>query len=152
MNNENETAAPEVLPPMATPPQMLAQWLRRRVEWEDQLAHTVRNNPMEALAALLIGSAVLFHAVESRVNPKVRTFWDALYFISTCASVGYSDIFARTETGKAIASLVMTMGPALCAEVFDRPEPQPAPTQQPELQAVIERLDAILAELRQLRQ
>ncbi|MCS6860822.1 MAG: potassium channel family protein, partial [Abditibacteriales bacterium] len=142
---------PELLPPLVSPPEMLAAWLRRRRAWEDKVADVVEQNPLETLAALLIGSSVLFFVVESSVNPRVKTFWDALYYISTCASVGYADIFARTDVGKAISSLVMTFGPALCAQVFDRPTPQRAPIPSSELQAVIERLDAILAELRQLR-
>jgi hypothetical protein len=36
-------------------------------------------------------------------------------------SVGYADIFPKTEAGKAIASTLMTYGPALAARVFDVP-------------------------------
>lgn len=152
MNEENGGINPELLPPLVSPPEMLAAWLRKRGAWEGKAIDAVKQNPLESLATLLIGSAVIFLAVESPVNPRVKTFWDALYYISTCASVGYSDIFARTNTGKAISSLVMMFGPALTAQVFERPEQQPAPAQPPEWQAVIERLDAILAELQQLQQ
>jgi hypothetical protein len=151
MNEENGGINPELLPPLVSPPEMLAAWLRQRGAWESKAIDAVKQNPLESLATLLIGSSVLFLAVESPVNPKVKTFWDALYYISTCASVGYSDIFARTEAGKAISSLVMTFGPALCAQVFDRPaDQQPAPAPPPAWQAIIERLDALLAELRKM--
>ncbi len=37
------------------------------------------------------------------MNPKVKRFEDALVFCTTCMSVGYSDIFAKTPTGKAVS-------------------------------------------------
>ncbi len=48
----------------------------------------------------------------------MKTFGDALVFVTTNMSVGYSDIFARTEAGKYIASAVMTVGPSMLAQLF----------------------------------
>jgi hypothetical protein len=48
---------------------------------------------------------------------------DAFYYISTCASVGYADIFAVTQAGRAIAALVMIIGPALTTNSLNRPKP-----------------------------
>ena len=45
---------------------------------------------------------LLFYAAEKDVNPKVRTIWDASIYVTTCLSVGYADIFARTPVGKLI--------------------------------------------------
>jgi hypothetical protein len=70
---------------------------------------------------VLGGAALAFYQAEKGVNPKIETFTDAFYYISTCASVGYADIFAQTQTGKAIASFVMIIGPALAAKSLDRP-------------------------------
>ncbi|NUP99997.1 MAG: two pore domain potassium channel family protein [Armatimonadetes bacterium] len=132
---------------LSTPPELLAEWWRQRQAWEDKLSELAKGNPMEALGALLVGGSLLFLAAERAVNPKVNSFWDALYFISTCASVGYADIVARTDMGKAVAAVVMTFGPALCAQVLDRPgNSQPAPGLQP----VVDKLEAILSELRKL--
>jgi len=78
-------------------------------------------NPMDAAFAVLGTAAWAFYQAENGVNPKINSYVDAYYYISTCASVGYADIFAVTQTGKAIAALVMTLGPALAAKALDRP-------------------------------
>jgi hypothetical protein len=137
--------------PLPSPLDTLADLLRKRQEWEDRFAEAVVRNPLESLTGLLLAGSAVFYAAEVGVNPKIRSFWDALYYITTCASVGYADIFAKTDVGKAVSSLVFTFGPALCAKVFDRPA-APPPTFQPALQAVTDKLDAILVELRALRQ
>jgi hypothetical protein len=129
---------------------MLARLNERKNAWEDRLAERVRHNPLDILVSLLLGSSLVFYLAELGQNPKVRTIWDALAFITTCASVGYVDIFAQTSTGKAVASLVMTFGPALCAQVFERPGEEPAREASQDL--MIERLDAILAELKTIGQ
>ena len=41
--------------------------------------------------------------------------------LGTTASVGYSDILAKTEAGKVIGSALMAYGPALAAHVFHPP-------------------------------
>ncbi len=139
----NATAAP--VPP---PFEALAKLFANRREWEDRFATTIMGNPLESLAGLMLGGSVLFYTAEVGVNPKIRNFWDALYYITTCASVGYADIFAKTDYGKVISSVVCTFGPSLCARVFDRP----ALSAPPAAGAVLEKLDAILNELRRSRE
>ena len=73
-----------------------------------------------ALAAVIVG-AYLFYEAEKGENPKVNTYADALVFVSTCLSVGYSDIFARTEAGKVIATALMTFGPPIAANSLGAP-------------------------------
>ncbi len=73
---------------------------------------------------------------------------DALYYISTCLSVGYADIFAQTQSGKLIATLTMTIGPALTSNALDPPG-RAAPASARGQELMLERLDAILEELRQ---
>jgi hypothetical protein len=70
----------------------------------------------------LAASSAAFYAAEKDQNPRIKTYIDAFYYISTCASVGYADIFAATQTGRAIAALVMIVGPALAARSLDRPK------------------------------
>jgi hypothetical protein len=55
------------------------------------------------------------------VNPKVRTYGDALVYCSTSMSVGYHDIFPKSEVGKLVATFLMTVGPALAARALDAP-------------------------------
>jgi hypothetical protein len=77
------------------------------------------DEPFTKLLALVgIGAAVFFKAEAGR-NPKVNTIWDAFVYVSTCASVGYGDIFAQTPLGKAVGTFVMTVGPAMANAAFD---------------------------------
>jgi len=80
-------------------------------------------DPLESVVTVVLGGAYLFYLAEKGKNPKVRSFYDALLFISTCLSVGYADVFATTNAGKAIASFVMTVGPSLSARALDAPAP-----------------------------
>lgn len=121
--------------------------LNKRGELEAGLAEWLTGRPLESLGGFLLSASAAFYLAERGVNPKIRTFVDALYYISTCLSVGYADIFAQTQTGKLIATLAMTVGPALTGNALDPPgraEPASAQGQQ----MMLERLDAILAELR----
>jgi hypothetical protein len=87
-------------------------------QWLDQ----VEGNPLEAALEFLTVASLAFYAAEKDENPKIKTYIDAFYYISTCASVGYADIFAVTQTGRAVASLVMIVGPALAARSLERPQ------------------------------
>jgi voltage-gated potassium channel len=111
-------------------------------------------DPMDALASVVGSGTVLFYLAEKGKNPKCENIWDALNFITTCLSVGYDDVYAKTSAGKAIAAFVMTVGPALADRAFDPPraeteraEAEAAATQR----AVVERLDAILQALQSAR-
>jgi voltage-gated potassium channel len=126
--------------------------------WKRALKTSVTTNPFDALVVTVVGGSFLFFLAERGKNPKVRTYVDALLFISTCLSVGYADVFAVTQAGKAIASAVMTFGPAMSGAIFDEArgtgtgEPVAA---APELLAIqrtiVDKLDAILGELRASR-
>ncbi len=84
-------------------------------------------DPVDTLATVVLGGSYLFYLAEKGKNPKVASFYDALLFISTCLSVGYADVFAKTDAGKAIASFVMTFGPALSARALDSPAAETPP-------------------------
>lgn len=118
------------------------------------LREAVSSDPFDATVATVLGGSFLFYLAEKGKNPKIETYWDALVFISTCLSVGYADIFAKTPAGKAIASAIMTVGPAMSGALFDAPagEAQRAADPTPELvrvqHAIVDKLDAILVELR----
>jgi hypothetical protein len=76
----------------------------------------------EELADFVSAAAVLFLCAEEGHNPSVRTYWDALHYVSTSLSVGYANIFPVTQAGKAIGALVQMVGPALSAKALDPPE------------------------------
>ena len=120
------------------------------------LREAVTKDPFDATMVTVFGGAFLFYAAEKGHNPKVASYWDALVFISTCLSVGYADVFARTPAGKAIASAVMTLGPAMSGAIFDAEAAPVAREDATEkllaVQSVIaEKLEAILSELRAQR-
>jgi hypothetical protein len=106
-------------------------------------------DPLDSLLVTVVGGSYLFWLAEKDHNPKCTTLWDALVFITTSLSVGYDDVFARTPSGKAIASFVMTFGPALSAQALDPPAAErPEPTSLEVQKQILERLDAILGALR----
>jgi voltage-gated potassium channel len=120
------------------------------------LRGAIASDPFDATVVTVLGGSFLFYLAERGENPKVTSYWDALVFISTCLSVGYADIFAKTPAGKAIAAAVMTVGPAMSGAILDPPagggEAANEATASAEVVAVqrtiVEKLEAILVELR----
>ena len=105
-------------------------------------------DPMGTLASTVAAATLAFYLAERGKNPKVRRLSDALVFVSTSLSVGYSDIFARTTGGKAIASLLMTVGPALSARALEEPgkdarDEDEARALRGDLRALVSRLDGL---------
>jgi len=90
----------------------------------------------EELTQFVCTAAALFYCAEEKENPAVRTYFDALHYVSTSLSVGYANIFPVTQAGKAIGAVVQMLGPALSAKALDRDEP--------------DKLDAVLVELRKI--
>lgn len=101
--------------------QRLFQVAQKKDSLELAFVEWAGRNPMDAAFVFLGAAAAAFYQAEKDENPKVQTYTDAFYYIATSASVGYADIFAVTQTGKAIAALVMIVGPSLAARVLDRP-------------------------------
>ncbi len=126
----------------------LQKYLVQSRKIEDRFIELMSKNPLEALLLFLIGGSVIFYNAERRINPKVKTFWDAFYFVSTCASVGYVDVFAQTQAGKIISGALNTFGPSLTARLLHRSRTE-VPVNAD--QAILEKLDAILNELRMQR-
>ena len=84
-------------------------------DWAEKLAQ----NPTENTAYVVAASSILFYLVERGYNPKINDVWDAAIYCSTCLSVGYGDIFARTPLGKLIGTTLMSIGPALSGATLD---------------------------------
>lgn len=117
--------------------------------WKQGFREVVQRDPIDTLLVSVLGGAYLFWIAERDVNPKCKTFWDAAVFVSTSLSVGYDSKFAVTEAGKALATFLMTFGPAVAAAALNPPATKSAePNESVELQkAILERLDHILAAL-----
>jgi hypothetical protein len=111
----------------------------------DDLAAGLRNRPAVNTAAIVAATSALFYAVERDHNPKVNDIFDASIYCSTCLSVGYGDIFAKTPLGKIIGTTLMTVGPALSGAMLDGKKADDNPLQQQiltTLQAILQRLPA----------
>lgn len=106
----------------------------------DEWAARLKGTPCTNSIAVVVLSAIAFLKAEKGHNPKVNDFYDALVYTSTCISVGYSDIFARTPAGKVIGSALMTLGPALAAKSLDGPAPKPADTTQADILATLKQI------------
>jgi hypothetical protein len=110
----------------------------------DSLAGRLTEQPARNCAALVAVSAAIFYAAERDYNPKVNDIWDAFVYCSTCLSVGYGDIFAKTPIGKLLGSTLMTVGPALSGAALDAVSAKNQETLQAETLAT---LKAILAKI-----
>jgi len=91
---------------------------------------------IEELTDFVCAAAVLFLCAEEGHNPSVRTYWDALHYVSTSLSVGYANIFPVTQAGRAIGAVVQMVGPALSARALEGNAP--------------DKMDEVLAELRKV--
>jgi len=87
----------------------------------DDWAVKLAGSPARNTAALVALSSLLFYAAERDHNPKVNDVFDAGIYCSTCLSVGYGDIFARTPFGKLLGTILMTIGPSLSGAALDGP-------------------------------
>ncbi len=103
-------------------------------------------DPVGSMAGTVAIGALLFYRAEKGHNPKVKTYYDALVYVSTNLSVGFSDIFAVTPMGKTIGTLLMTYGPAMATRALDEPK-DPNAVPDATNRDVVERLDKILAAL-----
>jgi hypothetical protein len=106
----------------------------------DRWAARLGESPCRNTAAMVGLSTVLFYLLEKNRNPKVNDIWDAMVYCSTCISVGYGDIFAKTPLGKLLGSALMTIGPAMASRTLEGTESERRDAVQ----------DQVLATLRQI--
>lgn len=110
------------------------------------IRETSREDPADAVIWTTLVAAQLFYQAEVGHNPKVRNINDALVYVSTNLSVGYCDIFAMTDRGKQIATLLMMFGPAIAAKALDAPAADQRAAdfaEQEKHEALLGRLDRI---------
>jgi Ion channel len=106
----------------------------------DRWAARLSDKPCSNTVTLVGLAAVLFYVLEKNRNPKVNDIGDALVYCSTCLSVGYGDIFARTPLGKVLGSALMTIGPALAAKTLDGPATERQDAAQQEILATLKQI------------
>ncbi len=101
--------------------QHVRAWLATKDGVERQVLAWLERNPLDAAFEFLAGASLAFYLAEKEVNPRVKSYIDAFYYIATCASVGYADLFAASQAGRAVAALVMIVGPSITARATNRP-------------------------------
>jgi len=99
-------------------------------------------DPTGTMLATVLVSSWLFYRAERGHNPKVKTLHDALVYVTSSLSGGYTEIFARTSTGKTIGSMLLTFGPGMAAGLFD--ERGAGTRNDAGAKAIVERLDRIV--------
>jgi voltage-gated potassium channel len=123
-------------------------------EWRTRFLDLAADRPLETLVSVVAGSAWVFYLAEKDANEGIDTYDDAFYYISTCLSVGYANVYPVTQIGKFVAAVVMMIGPSLSSWVVEgRLVQRQAATAPPPLTfgPVVEKLDAILDEMRAQR-
>ncbi len=96
--------------------------LGQKDEYEKRFLDWVNTNPLDANIEFLGLASWAFYQAEKDVNPKIKTYVDAFYYISTCASVGFADMFAATQAGRTIAAIVLMIGPSLTGRALNYPQ------------------------------
>jgi hypothetical protein len=124
----------------------LASYLPAGLDLDAVLARLTDHPGRNTVAAVAMG-ALLFYTAEKGRNPKVNDLFDAAVYCSTCLSVGYGDIFARTPLGKIIGTTLMTIGPALSNAALDGPAQVRHDAGQATQQEILEVLKQVLARL-----
>jgi hypothetical protein len=122
---------------------------------KEALRRRFAGDPLGVTVGTVLTASALFFKAEHGHNPRVRSFYDALVYVSTNISVGYCDIFAVTPLGKLIGSALMTIGPAMATRALDAPvasapnAPSAASAAESDAtaRAILERLDRIVAAL-----
>lgn len=129
-------------------------------QWLSSLQQVARErqaqNPMQSVLLTVLAGSAAFYAAERGHNPKIKTFYDALVYVATNLSVGYSDIFACTDAGKTIGAALMAYGPALASRAFDPPREaerreQERARSEATLRDIADKLERILVELQSSR-
>jgi hypothetical protein len=135
------------------------------LRWKNRLQDIAVDNPLETLFVLVSGGAAVFYLAEKAVNERVNSYADALHYVATCLCVGYANLFPETQTGKLVAAIVMSLGPSLAAWVLEGRLTARERDIDPSFRSarriaergpgdsqVVERLEAILQELRRQRE
>ena len=132
----------------------LSQLLGSVRQYEATGKELLNRNPLESLLALVVGGAAVYYVAERGRSSRMNTYWDALEYVSTCASVGYSNIFPETPLGKLVASALFLVGPTLTGQAL-QPAKSATTSDSPhsishETAELAGKLDAILLELKRI--
>jgi hypothetical protein len=115
-------------------------------ELKDWLRGHADRDPIDTVVSTALVGGILFYLAERNDNPGIATPLDGVLYIATSLSVGYALTHPRTELGKAIASLVQTVGPSMAARALDPPRAQAEAEREESLalqRSILAKLEAI---------
>lgn len=85
------------------------------------LREWAKEDPIDALAAVVLGGGFAFYLAEKDTNPGCKSPLDGILYMSTALSVGYDNLFPTTPAGHALAVFAQTFGPSLAANALEEP-------------------------------
>ncbi len=88
---------------------------------KDKLRAWAKEDPIDALATVVIGGGFAFYLAEKDSNPGCTSPLDGILYMSTALSVGYDNLFPTTPAGHVLATFAQTFGPSLAANAFEDP-------------------------------
>ena len=88
---------------------------------KDKVRAWAKEDPIDALAAVVVGGGLAFYLAERDSNPACKNPWDGILYMSTALSVGYDNLFPTTTAGHALAIFAQTFGPSLAANALEPP-------------------------------
>lgn len=88
---------------------------------KEGLREWAKNDPMDAILAVVLGGGFAFYLAEKDTNPGCKSPWDGILYMSTALSVGYDNLFPTTTAGHALATFAQTFGPSLAANALEEP-------------------------------
>jgi hypothetical protein len=80
-----------------------------------------QNDPFDTLLTVVFGGGVALYLAERETNPACQTPWDGIRFMATVLSVGDATPLLTTPTGRAVATVAQTFGPAVAFAAFQPP-------------------------------
>jgi voltage-gated potassium channel len=114
---------------------------------KQQLRTWAKQDPMDALLAVVFGGGLAFYLAERDTNPGCKSPWDGILYMSTALSVGYDNLFPTTSAGHALATFAQTFGPSLANSAFQPPAAEELAAKAEELavnKAILARLEDIV--------
>ncbi|HYU19715.1 MAG TPA: potassium channel family protein [Chloroflexota bacterium] len=128
-------------------------WKQARVVLRDQTFSVIG---MTSLTAVCLSAALVYEAEHGGDGP-IQTFADALWWaVSTITTVGYGDVYPKTNAGRGVATLLMLVGISLFGLLTARVaaffvEAGEADQETPKLNEILERLERIERQNAELR-
>ncbi len=112
-----------------------------RLHLRETTLRTLANQPVESLAVVVVVASVVYWLAERDRNPRVSSFAEALWTVSSTLTVG-TDVVRESTVGRLVGTVLMTYGASLQALVTAELASYRQDTAAGTLSALVERLVA----------